>query len=292
MYTSTKSVDQPRLHYIVKLNTKQVQAYTERGFVGPFGALSADEVDYFRGQLEAFEEREGGPLSGMSGQVRAKTHLLFPWMNELVRLPVVLDAVESLIGPDILVYHLTCWIKEPGDGAYVSWHQDGAYFFLEPAEHVTAWIALSDAFEASGCLQVLPGSHHRGALIHKKGNTEGNLLSNGQYVEGLDWDQVELLQVPSGQFTLHDTHLVHSSKPNRSNDRRIGIGVSYIPTRVRCVGPRRLTATLVRGEDRFGHFDAETKPAGGDDETARQYHAEAVERFFSGHGSERTRAER
>jgi chlorinating enzyme len=275
----------------VKLKEEYVRAYREQGFAGPFDALSAQEVDYFRGELEDFESHEGGLLSSLPGQVRAKTHLLFPWMNELVRLPTVLDAVESLIGPDILVYHVTCWIKEPGDGAYVSWHQDGAYFFLEPAEHVTAWIALSDASEESGCLQVLPGSHRRGELNHKKGSTEGNLLSNGQYVEGLDWTRAELLQVPSGQFTLHDTHLVHASRPNRSRDRRIGIGVSYIPTRVRCTGPRRLTATLVRGEDRFGHFDPETRPVAGGEHVAKQHHAEAIERFFTGHGSERTRVE-
>lgn len=274
----------------MRLNPEQVRAYTERGFIGPFDGLNSKEVAYFRDELEAFEKREGRQLSSMPSQVRAKTHLLFPWMQDLIRLPVVLDTVESLIGPNILVYHVTCWIKEPGDQAYVSWHQDGTYFFLEPAEHVTAWIALSDSSAVSGCLQVLPGSHCYGALAHKKGETEGNLLSNGQYVDGIDWTQAELLQVPSGQFTLHHTHLVHSSKPNRSTDRRIGIGVSYIPTRVRHTGPRRLTATLVRGEDGFGHFDPESKPTRGYDALARQHHADATGRFFSGHGSKRTRS--
>ena len=143
----------------------------------------------------------------------------------------------------------------------------------------------------SGCLHVLPGSHRYGALAHKEGETEGNLLLNGQYVDGIDWTQAELLQVPSGHFTLHHTHLVHSSKPNRSTDRRIGIGVSYIPTRVRHTGPQRLTATLVRGEDHFGHFDPESKPTQGYDALARQQHADATGRFFSGHGSKRTRNE-
>ena len=251
----------------------QVRAYLEQGFIGPFDGLNSKEVAYFRGELEAFEKREGTQLSSMSNQLRAKTHLLFPWMHDLIRLPVVLDTGESLIGPNILVYQLTCWIKEPGDHAYVSWHQDSTYFFLEPAEHVTAWIALSDSSEVSGCLQVLPGSHRYGALAHKKGETEGNLLSNGQYVDGIDWKRAELLQVPSGQFTLHHTPLVHSSKPNRSTDRRIGIGVSYIPTRVRHTGPRRLTATLVRGKDRFGHLDPETRPTGDYDARARQHAA-------------------
>ena len=91
----------------MRLNPEQVRAYAERGFIGPFDGLNSEEVAYFRDELEAFEKREGRLLSSMSNQVRAKTHLLFPWTYDLIRLPVVLDAVESLIGPNILVYHLS-----------------------------------------------------------------------------------------------------------------------------------------------------------------------------------------
>ena len=92
----------------MRLNPEQVREYAERGYIGPLDGLNPKEVAYFRDELEAFEKREGRQLSSMSNQVRAKTHLLFPWMDDLIRLPVVLDTVESLIGPDIMVYHLTC----------------------------------------------------------------------------------------------------------------------------------------------------------------------------------------
>ena len=88
-------------------------------------------------------------------------------MDELVRHPKVLDAVESLIGPDIMIYHLTSWFKEPGDGTHVSWHQDGTYFGLEPYEQITAWIALTDATPEMGCIKIIPGSQVIGQRPHK-----------------------------------------------------------------------------------------------------------------------------
>jgi hypothetical protein len=116
-----------------------------------------------------------------------------------------------------------------------------------------------------------------------------NLLSNGQQVEmDVDPARVKPLAMRAGEFSLHHTHLLHSSAPNRGGDRRIGVGISYIPTRVRHVGPHRLTASLVRGQDDHGHFDPEPRPRGDFDAEARVAHAEACARFFGSHGSVRT----
>ena len=104
-------------------------------------------------------------------------------MDELVRHPKVLDAVESVIGPNILIYHLTSWLKEPNEPSHVSWHQDGTYFGLEPAEQITAWIALTDATPEMGCVKILPGSHVIGQRPHKDTFSPGNLLSRGQTIE-------------------------------------------------------------------------------------------------------------
>lgn len=271
------------------LTEKQTEHYRRTGQVGPVAILSVEEVDYYRSNLEAAEAALGDPLSRVPGQFRAKTHLLYTWMDGLVRHPGILDAVESLIGPDILLYHLTCWIKEPGDGSFVSWHQDGTYFNLTPAEHVTAWVALSDATPESGCMRMLPGSHQGGQQDHEKGRADGNLLSNGQQV-ALEIDENKAIDivVPSGSVSFHHTHIVHSSGPNNSDDRRIGIGISYIPTRVRFLGEGRVPAALVRGHDEYGHFDPEERPKADLDEGARNFHAAACDRFFASHGSKRT----
>ena len=273
------------------LSEDQVAHYSKTGQVGPIEILTRNEISYFRGKLETAERALGVPLSRSLGQFRAKTHLLYTWMDELVRHSGVLDAIESLIGHDILIYHLTCWIKEPGDGSFVTWHQDGTYFNLSPAEHVTAWIALSDATRESGCMRILPGSHLRGQQEHDNGPTEGNLLSNGQKVS-IDIDESKAIdvEVPAGCVSFHHTHVVHSSGPNRSHDRRIGIGVSYIPTRVCFLGEGRVPAGLVRGRDKFRNFDPEFRPTADLDGGARAFHAEACRVFFSSHGSKRNKA--
>jgi hypothetical protein len=272
------------------LSDAEVARYATDGFVCPIPAISPREARQCRDRLEAFEASQRRSLGGLPGQLRAKTHLLFPWLDDLVRHPVVLDAVETLLGPDLLVYHLTMWIKEPGDDAFVSWHQDGTYFGLDPADrHVTAWVALSDSTYENGCVTVLPGSHRMGQLPHTMHRAAANLLSNGQEVEvAIDPDRVMPLALRAGEFSLHHTHLLHSSAPNRGRDRRIGVGISYIPTGVRHIGAQRLTAALVRGEDGYGHFDPEPRPRSDFDAEARAVHADACARFFGSHGSVRT----
>ena len=271
------------------LNMADVEQFREQGFVPARSVLTSGEVRHYRKCLEDFEAAQGATLGELPGQLRAKTHLLFPWMDELARHPAILDVVEGLIGPDILIYHVTSWLKEPGTGSYVSWHQDATYFGLDPAEHVTAWVALSNSNLESGCVRVLPGSHRQGQRPHESGPTEGNLLSNGQVLRGIALDEPGVaLEVPPGHLSVHHTHLMHASGPNRTAERRIGFGISYIPTRVRHLGETRLTAMLVRGEDHFDHFEHEVPPAGEFDDAARARHAEACERFFASHGSRRT----
>ncbi len=271
------------------LSTAEIAQYHETGQVGPVPALSSLEVNYFRSALEAAEATLGTTLTNAPGQIRAKTHLLYPWMAELVRHPAILDAVESLIGPNLLVYHLTCWLKEPGDGQFVSWHQDGTYFGLEPFEHVTAWVALSDATRETGCIRFLPGSHKSGQRDHILGETKGNLLSNGQRVDlKVPEERAIDIVVPKGEVSFHHTHLIHASRPNEGTERRLGIGISYIPPHVRFVGEGRVTASLVRGTDEHGYFDHEPPPANALDTAARAVHADACQRFFASHGSART----
>ncbi|MEI7714088.1 MAG: phytanoyl-CoA dioxygenase family protein [Rhodospirillales bacterium] len=258
-----------------------VEHYNRAGYFAPVDCLTPEEVAHYRGKLEAFEAEQGDTFGRLPDLVRSKSHLLFDWMDDLVRHPKVLDAVESIIGPNILVYHLTSWLKEPQDGSFVPWHQDGTYFGLEPAEQVTAWIALTDSTEDMGCIELLPGSHTIGQQPHRDAVAPGNLLSRGQTIDKkLDYENFVTMPLSAGQISLHHTHLVHRSRPNRTDRRRIGIGVSYIPTHCRLVNDIRVTAALVRGRDDFANFDLEPRPAGNFGLEARAAHAASVDRFF------------
>ncbi len=260
-----------------KLTAAEVQHYHRDGFAFTFDAVTAAEARAYRTRMEAFEAQHGALSKGHN----FKPHLLFTWVDEIVHHPAVLDAVEDLIGPDIRLFHLTVWPKNARDPAYVGWHQDATYFGLEPAKQVTAWVALTDASVEAGCMEVIPGSHKSGQLHHAEQlESKNNLLSRGQTITAA-FDKSHTVRMPvcAGQFSLHHTHLVHNSPPNNTDDRRIGLGISYIPTEVRCTSATRLSAMLVRGVDRYGHFDDEPRPKVDFGEAERAFHAEAVKRF-------------
>lgn len=262
------------------LTVEQIAQYHRDGYVYPVRAFSHAAAQAYRARLEA-SERQFGPL--IVGQSGSKTHVLYKWADEIIRTHALLDAVEDLIGPDILVYQLTMWIKPARDDAIVDWHQDASYFGLEPHEHVTAWVALSDATSEAGCVKVIPGSHHQGQLHHavRQGRAR-NMLPRGQSIS-VEFDSSTAVEMPlaPGEFSLHHTLAVHGSEPNRANDRRIGLGISYIPARVRFTGQTRLSAKLVRGVNRYDYFDPEPVPQADCDGEARAAHERITRAYFA-----------
>ena len=262
------------------LTQQQVDRYRNEGFLSPLRAYSADEALVLRRMLEQ-NERDYGPFAvGANG---SKPHLLFPWIDALTRRPAILDAVESLIGPDILIYTVTMWIKGARDAGYVGWHQDASYFGLDPMEQVTVWVALSKADESSGCVQVIPGSHRK-LLHHSERAREGkrSMLPRSQSVtRDIDTSIAVSMPLQPGEFSMHDTLAIHGSEGNDSDDRRIGIGVSYIPARARFIGSRRITAMLVRGEDRYGYYDPERRPQADCEPEARAFHEKTLANYFA-----------
>lgn len=267
------------------LTAAQVAAYGRDGFVTPFRAVPEAQALAWRREMErtvtAFDRDFPKQPGRRYASSRMKPYLLFRWAAEMVRCPAVLDGVEDLIGPDILVYHTTLWWKPAGSDSFVPWHQDATYFGLEPHEHVTAWVALSPSTEESGCVTILPGSHRAGQLPHADRPDPAIMLSRGQTLAVLpDTSGAVPIPLRPGEFSLHHTLVQHASAPNRSADDRIGLGISYIPARCRHTGPTRLSATLVRGSNALDHFDLEPEPRGDMDAAARAAHADGIGRFW------------
>jgi chlorinating enzyme len=264
------------------LAAADVERYARDGFLSPNRALTPLEAAACRHKLEAYERAIGGPLTGdETSRHRSRTHVLLTWVHGLASHPAILDAVESLIGPDILVFTSTWFIKEPGSAAIAAWHQDATYFGLRPHRHVTAWVALTDATAENGCMEFLPGSHERGQLPHTAGVVASSVNRARQAVDGTV-DDAPAVHAPlrAGEFSLHHTLTLHRSQPNRSRGRRIGLGISYIPTYVRHASERvKAPAMLVRGVDAFGHFDLEPAPVGDLDEAAQAAFARSYEGY-------------
>ncbi len=138
------------------LTEQQVRDYRQNGFLFPIPVLTPAEAAEGINHIYRLEERIGTQLSKAHKKYRSGSYTFLPWVEAMCRHPRVLDAVEDVIGPDILVFWGTFFIKEAGSPAFTAWHQDSTYFGLDPHEHVTAWIALSDASEQAGCMEVLP----------------------------------------------------------------------------------------------------------------------------------------
>lgn len=257
------------------LSPEAVEQYNRDGYYFPIRVMSPEDARSYRRCLEDHEAQLGEPLQSNR---RHKVHLLFTWANELIRHPKVLDAVEDVLGPDILCWTTNFFIKEARNPGYVSWHQDSTYWGLDPADVVTAWVALSDAPVESGAMKFVPGSHKWDQVQHVDTFHEHNLLSRGQEI-AVDVNESEAVHVPlkAGEMSLHHVRLVHGSEPNTTDDRRIGLAIRYIPTYVRQLKTND-SATLVRGTDRHGNFDLEPAPSSDLDKAALAAHKDAMDR--------------
>ncbi len=247
------------------LTEAAIRHYRDQGYYAPIRVIPRREAEQLRGKLEAFEAGAGV----ISGKLRQKSHLLFTWLNDLVRHP----NIEDVIGPNILCWGTSFFIKEPHNPGFVSWHQDSTYWGLDPADVVTAWVALSDSTAANGAMRVIPGTHKLDQVPHHDTFRPENLLSRGQEIMvDVDERQAAMLELQAGEMSLHHVRLIHGSDPNPSALRRIGFAIRYIPTTVRQIAGSHDHATLVRGVDTYGHFEPEERPDADMSERAIAFH--------------------
>ena len=240
------------------IKVDQLDAYRRDGFVFPISVITQDEANKYRRALEQFERDHP---DYMSGRKRQKLHLVTLWMAELIRKENILDAVQRILGPNFLCWQTSLFIKEPNDPGFVSWHQDGNYWGLSSHEVLTAWLALSPSTVESGCMKMIPGSHNWERIEHKDTFDKNNLLTRGQVMnKAFDESRSVNVLVQPGEISLHHVNIAHASFPNRSNDRRIGIAIRYVTPDVRQLTGVPDSATLVRGIDMIGNFEAEPAP--------------------------------
>ena len=256
------------------LDEAQIEQFHEDGYICPLQVLSKEEANGFRDKLEAFEATQGGRLEP---QQRNKSHLLFKWVDDVIRDARVLDPIEQLIGPNILCWNTLFWIKEAGSQSFVSWHQDNRYWGLDSQKVVSGWLALSSATLESGCMRVMPGTHKEDVLGHVDRYDENNLLTRGQEIsEAMDEEKAVHMPLEVGQMSLHNYGLAHASGVNSSNDRRIGLSLHFMPPETAQIVGEWDCAALVRGEDHYEHFERTPVPAFDFDPPLVAFHARAT----------------
>ncbi len=240
-------------------------AYERDGYVTRLDLFSVDEMDAFRASFDALEAREGPEKCAIGLQAR---HMDEEFIWQMAADPRVIDAISSCMGEDVMLLstHFFCKYPDPANTKYVAWHQDITYWGLEPPEAHTAWIAVDDADMENGCMEVIPGSHHNGIATHGTSESTDNLLSIHQEIPDdlVDSSKAVPIELTAGQASIHDGQLFHASRPNRSDRRRCGLTVRFIPPEARQVQVnstgQKWQPILVKGEDRFNHYPLTRTP--------------------------------
>ena len=263
------------------------QTFERDGYCCPVDALSREETAHCRQHFDAYYARHQERLDALRPnqrwQINSDTHFALHWVDELTRHPNILDAVEQVLGPNILAWNSSWFVKMPGDKTYVGWHQDGAYWGLSPMEVLTAWIALGPVNQSNGCMRVIPGSHKRTHLPQRDTFNEDSALTRGQEIS-VEVDETKAVDfvLQPGQISLHHLWIVHGSKANLSDIPRIGLAVRYVSTRVKQEGSDVPFAMLVRGHDAYGHFRLNDRPTRNDGMAGEGMHGEVLQRVYAG----------
>jgi Phytanoyl-CoA dioxygenase (PhyH) len=266
------------------LNPQQVSHYQECGYLFPIRVFSDSETAEFCNHYLEFTSRNRERLKELPPReqhvVLSMTAFAFRWVFRMVSHPCVLDAVETLLGPNLLVWDSRWFSKMPGDKTYVAWHQDILYWGIRPINKVTtAWIALSESSSENGGMQVVPGSHKWELLPDRQTYAPDNALASGQEI-AVDVDESQAVDIglQPGEMSLHHSAIVHGSKANDSQKPRIGIAVRYISPDVIQEGTERQLALLVRGEDHVGNYELIEPPK--DDWDSAGMQTEALRRIL------------
>ena len=239
------------------LTNNQKKFYEENGYISPLDIFSKNVINNF---LEEFEYAEKKWPKMLKGTGRNNPHLVFPSLDKMIHDNKVLDAVESIIGRNILITGTTFFIKKPASKGFVSWHQDAKYIGLEPHNWITAWIAITDANIENGCMRMIPKTHLLDLVDHEDTFGDNNLLSRGQNIPNINIEESKAIELNSGQMSLHHPRTIHGSGPNLSKKRRIGFAVqSYIGTNVdQVIG--KMWAQQARGQDDYNFHKIAPRP--------------------------------
>jgi non-haem Fe2+, alpha-ketoglutarate-dependent halogenase len=245
---------------------EQRQQFDRDGYLCPIRVLDNRDVERHLASYMEYSAANKARLDALPAnqkyKVLSETHFVLPWVYEIVSHPRVLDAVEGLIGPNLLAWNSNWFTKMPGEKSFVSWHQDGTYWKLDPPTVVTAWVALSPSVSTNGCMRVIPGTHTEPMMPQRETYVPENALSRGQEIAvEVDERQAVDLSLQPGEMSLHHIWIVHGSNANTSKDTpRIGIAIRYTKPEVVQESPTKPYAMLVRGKDTCGNFNLQRPP--------------------------------
>jgi len=245
-----------------KLTRAQIHQYNEKGYIFPLDVFSPEEAAVRRTYFDRLLEEttaKGGSSYSINGW-----HRHCRGIHDLVTEGRILDYVQDLLGEDLICWGTHYFCKMPGDVKQVSWHQDASYWPLTPSQTVTVWLAIDDADEENGAMQVIPGSHRHGQINFEDSAEEENNVLYQSVRDPLQYGDAPVAFVMrAGQISLHTDLLLHGSEPNASDRRRCGLTMRFVSPQVKAYnGWNESAAVICRGSDPTQHWVHHPRPDG------------------------------
>ena len=272
------------------LTDQQLSDYKDLGFLHSLPILSDTEVDYYRAELDRTCDAIGGRLPRFNG-----LHLFFQWALELATHPRLVNYLEQLMGPNILLTSTRFLYKYGHTPGYVGWHQDGITQRLNDNRAPAIWLGLTAATAENGCLRVVPRSHKHGMLPH---DSAPDLPRLPEYEKSYEsWPQNDLsgriAQIPphcdppfdiemrAGEMSIHHPLTLHGSNANLSPEPRIGLSASYTIPELWTNNPRRVVWARRNGSSNNNHFRIDRPPNAIFDEAVAAYRADERQTIYA-----------
>lgn len=229
------------------LTNKQIKQYQDEGFISPIRVIEESEALLIADMIKQAEQDYPKEIHS---QRRNNLHLSFSFLDSLAHNKIIVDAIEDLIGPDIALWGSVMFIKEPSSSQYVSWHQDATYMGMSNNSFATPWIALTHSNVETGCMSMISGSHKQQISKHVDTFASNNILTRGQEIIDVDESLSVDLVLRPGEMSVHSGTIIHGSKPNKSEHRRVGFALqSFMPTNIeQTIGENNWTH--IRGKKR------------------------------------------
>ena len=209
------------------LSTDQVRHYNARGYVSPLDVLGPAEADAWRAYFDDLIDAVLAADDGRNGYSINGYHRYCQGLWDIAHTPAILDAVEDILGPDLICWSTHLFAKLPGNPMAVPLHQDAVYWPFTSTRTVTAWYAVDDADDENGTMHFAAGSHRLGPLPYDELELDGTRVLGRRVADADHYDDSAVNTLRAGQMSLHSDLLLHGSAPNLSQRRRAGLTIRY-----------------------------------------------------------------
>ena len=248
------------------MNSNIIIEVKKNGYFFPVKIFNHNESDQLK--KEYYSSLEKINSKRLKFECKFKSHLIFNWVNNLIRNESILKIAREYLGNNILCWNSIIFDKPANSKKFVGWHEDKTFWKLKNNNIITFSIAITESTKKNGCLKIL--SKRRNVEYYEK-DKRNNMLARGQDAIIHHEEEFKHVILNPGECSIFEQDVIHGSDPNCSDNSRVLVAIRYI-TPDNTTSANNVTATLVSGEDNYNFYEKEPVPNYDFDEKCLQFH--------------------